>query len=42
MRKNISAELNSKEAIDKQFTTMPYFGIVRMTQRLRNKRFTIN
>ena len=35
-------ELDIKEAIDKQFTSMPYYGIVRMTQHLRNKGFTVN
>jgi hypothetical protein len=35
-------ELDIKEAIDNQFTSMPYYGIVRMTQHLRNKGFTVN
>ena len=37
-----SDELEIKEAIDKQFTKMPYYGIERMTQHLRNEGFTVN
>lgn len=35
-------ELDIKEAIDKQFTKMPYYGIERMTQHLRNEGFIVN
>ena len=35
-------ELDIKEAIVKQFTKMPYYGIERMTRHLRNEGFTVN
>lgn len=35
-------ELAIKAAIDKQFTNMPFYGIERMTQYLRNEGFNVN